>query len=439
MNSVLYTILNLIEIIGIILIFWGVLGFQFKKEIMNVICYIVIVALAIVGELSFHGFIYGALYITPLAICFSHMLIFSELKPGITFLAYTALISIRKLFTGLVMLMFNVVFGDNVSQGILISDIVGHLLFLIGVCIACVVFYHKRNKIHEELLKKDQLMYFFLGLVFMVLFMDIYSKSVNPSVLLVNGWETFVKGTVGVFILCLIILSFILERQKQKLEKLNQLNKKCMEEQTRQYVFLNSKQQEINKFRHDNTAHMRTLRYLVEEGNTEKVRDYMSQLVQKEQTTKYIDTGNIIGDAIINQYWSLSQKNDIEFKIMGRFADTTVSETDLCIILTNIISNAYEATTQCSDLRQIEIELTNYKNRQFIKVSNTTKNKIEIEKGLLNVKQSSKDDYQNHGLGISNVIDAVERNYGTIEWSSRVEKENNYVQVTVMVTNVENQ
>lgn len=124
---------------------------------------------------------------------------------------------------------------------------------------------------------------------------------------------------------------------------------------------------------------------------------------------------------------------------MGRFADTTVSETDLCIILTNIISNAYEATTQCSDLRQIEIELTNYKNRQFIKVSNTTKNKIEIEKGLLNVKQSSKDDYQNHGLGISNVIDAVERNYGTIEWSSRVEKENNYVQVTVMVTNVENQ
>ena len=103
-------------------------------------------------------------------------------------------------------------------------------------------------------------------------------------------------------------------------------------------------------------------------------------------------------------------------EVMGAFnQDMQTDETDLCVILTNAVANAYEAAIKCEGEKILDIRITNYKDSQFIKIINSVAEDVVI-KGSRLQRESSKDDKENHGFGIMNLTEAVERNGGAVVW-----------------------
>ena len=226
--------------------------------------------------------------------------------------------------------------------------------------------------------------------------------------------------------LCLIavcVMCIMLYRQRSALKRQIVFNQRCIREQTEQYVFLRNTQQELRKFRHDNIAHLSTIQYMAQSGEDDKISAYVTELLNSQEIVKYYDTGNIIGDAVINQYYRMCRDAGIEAVVAGRLVEgIQVTETDLCVILTNIIANAYEAAL-AAEKKLLRIELSNFQSKQFIRVANTAKDNVDIKDGEVSIKRSSKADRDSHGFGIQNIKEAVHRAGGSVKWYKDTESD----------------
>ena len=151
-------------------------------------------------------------------------------------------------------------------------------------------------------------------------------------------------------------------------------------------------------------------------NETEKIKGYVNKLLGEYDKTKYISTGNIIGDAVINQCYQKCKESGVNISVIGSFsAEMKIDETDLCVILTNILSNAYEAAIKC-ERRIVRIEMSSFGGTQFIRATNSAVESTITSDGELCISESSKKDKSSHGFGIQNVKDAVRRCGGKVRW-----------------------
>lgn len=159
----------------------------------------------------------------------------------------------------------------------------------------------------------------------------------------------FVETSLLSFIVAFLAVNrTVLAEKEQELLTQIELNERCIREQTEQYHDLERKQKELRAFRHDLNGHMAALLKLVQEGNPEKTETYLKGLFDIQADSFYISSNNVIGDAIFNEYYEKCKAQGVELQVAGKFDDTlNVAETDLCIILTNTVSNAYEAALKC--------------------------------------------------------------------------------------------
>ena len=84
------------------------------------------------------------------------------------------------------------------------------------------------------------------------------------------------------------------------------------------------------------------------------------------------------------------------------------------MLLSNLISNAYEAALKSEKERRIvSIEIRNSDEDIFIDVSNSVNGEVMFKNGL---PVTDKPDRKNHGFGVENILEVVERNGGYVEW-----------------------
>ena len=128
-----------------------------------------------------------------------------------------------------------------------------------------------------------------------------------------------------------------------------------------------------------------------------------------------VNSGNIITDAVFNQYKELCDKDNIEFEISGKLPENFgMAETDLCVLFSNLMSNAYEAAVQCDKTSSIiRTQIRNNGDDVFIKMSNSVNGEVVFKNGL---PVTDKQDRKNHGFGVENILEVVERNGGYVEW-----------------------
>lgn len=221
-------------------------------------------------------------------------------------------------------------------------------------------------------------------------------------------------GLLGFAMAGWVVFSLALREKKQRLEEQSALNIRCIREQTEQYRLLNEKQKELRSFRHDINGHFTALQRMVEQENIIALKKYIRDLKVIHEDTCFISSDHIIGDAIFNEYYSKGKEEDVLFDVMGKFdKNLTMSETDLCVVLSNVISNAYEAAVRCKEMRQVLVEIGQGKNFTFLKVTNTVKERPDIVDGIM---QTTKEDKNLHGFGITNIINVLRKYEGTIEW-----------------------
>lgn len=401
-----------ILIIANYLLFRYVLGYELREKtslfIAAILSAIVTVLLAIFVDQAWAA-------VTAVACVFAvQLLTFRQLKIWVVFLYEEFFTSVQNFLSGL-LLVSGALGGADMTNWQLRTLICNIIVLAAYVCLAFILR-EKRGSIHEVMVKIPLRTYLIFIAVLCIPTIS-YFHAAKTDAVETEGIFTAIDGMTGIIFTVIIAVGVWLYVQRRALAMQTELKDRCIEKQTEQYHFLYEKQAKLRRFRHDSRAHLKAILALAEEAEDEKIAAYVKQLIGEEKEMRQLTTGNIIGDAIVNHYYTRGLSENVGVELMGQFArGLAVSETDLCVILSNVVSNAYEAAVKCEKDRVIHISLTNYKDKQFLKVENPSPVMPVIEAGKLQVPETTKANKENHGLGIRNTLDAVARAGGSAEW-----------------------
>lgn len=111
------------------------------------------------------------------------------------------------------------------------------------------------------------------------------------------------------------------------------------------YVEVENMYRKMRTWRHDYHNHVQVLSVFLENGQTEKAREYLAQIHETlVQVDTVLKTGNTMVDAILNSKISLMHAKQIDIDAtVGVPPSLSVRDIDLCVIIGNLMDNALEA------------------------------------------------------------------------------------------------
>ncbi len=342
-------------------------------------------------------------------------LLFAHLKIGVVLTYALCRASVYSFFMGILTAVLQ--FDRDVMIDWYRATLICNALILLFFILLAILLRKKREKIHAALLNIPFWTYLIFTVILTIPTFSYYSTA-EEDVLKVEGILTIVDGLTGMILTITIALGVCLYFQRKELRTQVELNERCIKEQTGQYHLLYEKQQELRRFRHDSSAHLQAIASIAEGAGDQRVLSYVSELMGQQAEMKHLATGNLIGDAVVNAYYSKGLRDGIHVELIGQFSESfDISETALCVIFTNVIANAYEAALRCKEDRSVRISFTNFRDHQFIRVQNPTSERPVIEDGIIQLGQTTKADKENHGLGVRNILDAVKHAGGQVQWN----------------------
>ena len=403
--------------IGDIALYRGVLGYEFSESALRKVC----------GGLFLAGFA-GAMAVLPGAeyiewvmygmLWLGMLLLFRKLQFGLVVFVFFARMTLSNLMDNMVWYFK----GEDSLWGNIDVIIIMHSLIALFIILVLIIFNRKKRYLSRETITNNRYT-IWLGVIVMFVAASSYYWSGNISEELIQEIANKMRikdSLIGIALVCIFAVTMISNERQKKLTEQITINNRCIREQTEQYRILNEKQKELRAFRHDIKGHILAMRRMAAQGSSQELAAYLEKWAGLQEETFYISSNNIIGDAIFNFYYDKGCREGIEVKVMGKFLqDMDVAETDLCIVLTNTVSNAYEAALKCGKGSIVTIELSQLCGKAMIVITNPVKEEPKIQGGIMS---TTKADKELHGLGISNTMKALEKYDGQITWEKKGDK-----------------
>lgn len=413
MGAILYGLTDILHLLKI-LVFCDAI-FMFRKREENRSNYIMAFTIMLVLSVWFYfinaSFITSLVYI--MAICLSICLIYDEGKYQLVIFGIWIIFLVSMLdlfFTELVSVIFDLVNYNNSAVEELLASMVS-LLFIITVG----TLYRNKYRIGIKS----------IGIVKLFIFTVLAAADafviMSLGTILVNDYSgrhkllffvLFFITIIGIFIQLASVILLIISRDTYK-EK-EQITQKYLNEQIKHYKYLEQREKDTKKFRHDIKNHMQVLSVLAKDDKYSEFDEYMKEInIRIDDFANHITMNNGIVDAILNRYYSEALKKNIDITISGIFPNEChVSPYDLCTIFSNVLSNAIEAAEK-SDEKKIIIKCRYTENSIVIVVKNTFKDEGQFHQSKM---MTTKKNIEYHGFGIENIKEAVEHNNGMLDF-----------------------
>lgn len=126
----------------------------------------------------------------------------------------------------------------------------------------------------------------------------------------------------------------------------------------------------------------------------------------------YIKTNNVIVDAILNSKYKETLDKGIAFIFqINDLSEISICDEDIVVILSNLLNNAIEACEKCPNKKVMKLKFVKEKGNVIISVKNTYDGKLDIKDG--EIQTSKKYEMNEHGIGIKNIIDVIEKYQGS--------------------------
>ncbi len=294
-------------------------------------------------------------------------------------------------------------FSDNSFD----SPVILILMRTIGLAMAYCIFKFTRHKENEL---PFPVYYFFLHLLMFSGLLYLYICSMTPKepssiMLLVNS------GTLG----GIILLSILAESKIQKSLVLHN-EKKILEEQN--LSFLNQKEiidqshAIVSGVRHDMKNHVYSMLLFIDEPTSAK--EYAENLLkQLEESENLCHSKNFMIDSIVNFKLQTLDREKISLSVDALApVELKIPAYDMTVILGNILDNAVTAIAEVTENPCLSLRINTNKSHLIILLKNSYTGNLDIQNGKY---QSTKQFKTNHGIGISNVEQAVSRCDGVLK------------------------
>ena len=219
------------------------------------------------------------------------------------------------------------------------------------------------------------------------------------------------------FVCCMAYLVFILyhSTKKQTENQLQQVQKSLnlqLAQAVREIDTLRESQAMAIRYRHDLRHHLQYLAACLENGQTDQAQSYIFDIceeIKSQNVRRYCE--NEAANLIFSAFAGRAERAGISINVQGALpAFILVSDSDLCVLLSNALENAIYACqpmaaagTPCD----IDVQVYDRSDKLFLQVTNPCGNTVRFEHGI------PVSDRPGHGIGVQSIC-AIVRRYGGI-------------------------
>ena len=171
-------------------------------------------------------------------------------------------------------------------------------------------------------------------------------------------------------------------------------------------------------FRHDLKNHVIAMDVFIAKKQYQELEFYFHETFSSRfLENEVIFSGNTTIDSILNYKFHEAKNRGIRFDIHLAIPEKLeISNRDCVIILGNLLDNAIEAAEKVPEPRTVDLDITWEKGCLYITVVNPYIGEMHFKNGL---PVTTKADTASHGIGLTNVKEAVERNHGAIRFEDK--------------------
>lgn len=229
------------------------------------------------------------------------------------------------------------------------------------------------------------------------------------------------------FIVCNLIYN-ITEREIQLRE--HAAFREKIKSETAMYRSTSENLEKQRKRTHEYKNQITTIRALVANERYQELKAYLEKVDNDLQLSMdAVDTNHTIVNAILNTKYREAINNGIVFVLkVNDLSKLKMSEEDIVVILSNLLSNALEAAGRCKD-KIVKLKFVLEGEQAVISVKNSMETKPIVEDGRFRTTKT--EEAGEHGIGIRNVVETVEKYDGKYV----IDYDEGNFQITILIPN----
>ncbi len=287
--------------------------------------------------------------------------------------------------------------------------------FLFICCVCTALSWHPATHAVRTLLEDDafaQTWYIFWIIPILFIGVNLFLIPRRPEVL---HFGRVLKGyiVVSLILLLMLVLFYMLFfHMADSLNRNDRLRRKnhYLSMQRARYNYLCTAITETKQARHDMRHQLNAISALVNKQDWDGLTVYLSGAFENIPDAELTFCDHPAVDAVAGYYAELCRKNRIPYSFSFDLpAKVCVPEIDLCLVLSNLLENALEASLKI-ELSRRQIKAAAYLHTErmiLLTVENTFEGEIKRKKGVF---QSTK--REGDGIGIQSVCRIAEKNGG---------------------------
>ena len=217
-------------------------------------------------------------------------------------------------------------------------------------------------------------------------------------------------GLVGMNVVVFYLVNDVAMTQKKIHEK--EMFEVQAKNQMQLYNRILQDTEQQRKMSHEYRNQMECIQTLCEMEQYKDLKDYLCNITGKVlHDLDFINTNHAMVNAVLNaKYQEASKKDIVVVYKVNDLSELQMDSLDVVLLLSNLLNNAIEACDKCVGKKSIKLKLVLEDGQLVLSVKNTYDGQIHYENGIL--QTTKKKDSRNHGIGVQNVIQVIEKNKG---------------------------
>ena len=216
------------------------------------------------------------------------------------------------------------------------------------------------------------------------------------------------------FVCCAAYLIFLLrasaqDRERFQMEQVqNSLNIQ-VSQSLREIAALRESQERASTYRHDLRHHLQYLSACMENGQLSQAQDYIHGIcaeIEAQKVQAYCE--NETANLILSTFAGRCAREGVSMEVQAVLPPfLAVSNSDLCVLLSNALENAQNACRELTGERIIQVQAYEKGQKLFLQITNPCPEGVAFAHGI------PVTDRPGHGMGVRSICAIVER-YGGI-------------------------